>query len=54
MDVWLVDLLEMESLLPVFGSGQQIHVLPRILDRIRMAAIIRVPNTVMQADSIVI
>ena len=53
MDVWLVDLLEMESLLQVCGPGQQIHNLPSILDRMRMMAIIRVPITAMQADNIV-
>ena len=53
MDVWLVDLLEMESLLQVCGPGQQIHNLPSILDRMRMTAIIRVATAAMQTDNIV-
>ena len=53
MDVWLVDLLEMESLLQVCGPGQQIHSLPSILDRMRMTAIIRVATAAMQTDNIV-
>ena len=52
MEVWLVDLLEMESLLP-FGPGQQIHSLPSILDRMRIVAIISVQITAMQIDNIV-
>ena len=53
MDVWLVALLEMESSLQLCGSGQQIHILPSILDRMRMTAIIRVANAAMQTDNIV-
>ena len=53
MDVWLVALLEMESLLQVCGPGQQIHNLPSILDRMRMTAIIRVAIAAMQTDNIV-
>ena len=52
MDVWLVDLLEMDSSLPE-GLRQQIHSLPSILDRMRMMAIISAQVTAMQADNIV-
>ena len=53
MDVWLVALLEIESLLQVCGPGQQIQILPSILDRMRITAIIRVANAAMQTDNIV-
>ena len=52
MELWLVDLLEMESLLSV-GFGQQIHSLPILFDRMRMTAITSVQNTAMQIDNIV-
>ena len=53
MDVWLVALLEMESLLQLCGPGQQIHILPSILDRMRMMAVIIRPMIAMQDDRIV-
>ena len=52
MELWLVDLLEMELLLSV-GSGQQIHSFPILFDRMRMTAITSVQNTAMQIDNIV-
>ena len=52
MELWLVDLLDMESLLPV-GLGQQIHSLPSIFDRMRMMAITSAQKTAMQTDNIV-
>ena len=53
MDVCVVALLAMESSLQSCGSGQQIHILPSILDRMRMTAIIRVATAAMQIDNIV-
>ena len=46
-------MVEMESSLWSCGPGQQSHILPSILDRMRMTAIIRVAITAMQTDNIV-
>ena len=52
-DVPWVVLLQSDSLLLVFGPGQQVHSLPSILDQYRMRAITISPMIAMQDDRIV-
>ena len=49
---WVV-LLQSDSMLLVFGPGQQVHSLPSVLDRYRMRAITINPTIAMQEDRIV-
>ena len=53
MDVCWVVLLEMDSSLRACGPGQHIHILPSILDLMRIMAIISVLKTAMQTDNMV-
>ena len=53
MDVSWVVLLEMESSLQACGPRQPVHILPSILDLMRMIAIISVQSTAMQTDNMV-
>ena len=52
-DVPWVVLLQSDSLLLVFGPGQQVHSLPSVLDRYRMRAITINLTIAMQEDRIV-
>ena len=53
MDVCWVVLLVMDSLLQACGPGQHVHILPSILDLMRITAIISVLKTAIQTDNIV-
>ena len=46
-------LLEIDSSLLPYDPGQQIQILPSILDRIKMVASIIRPNSIMQTEMIV-
>ena len=48
-----VDPLQIELLLLVYGPGEHVHSLPRILDRIRKMANITRLTAIMQPDRIV-
>ena len=52
-DVSWVVLLQSNSMLLVFGPGQQVHSLPSSLDRMRMMASTIRPSSIMQTDMIV-